>query len=66
MRNARRGLEPVNTVESSCALTLLRPEQHDLDNEERLKSCGTPLPLIEVKIVDTGGNEVPDGATGEF
>ena len=53
-------------TESSGAITLLRPEQHDINNEPRLRACGTPLPLIEVKIVDAEGNELPDGATGEF
>jgi len=53
-------------TESSGAMTLLRPEQHDVHNEARLRSCGTPLPLIEIKIVDADGREVPDGGTGEF
>ena len=53
-------------TESSGALTLLRPEQHDLVNESKLRSCGTPLPLIEVKIVDAAGKVVPDGENGEF
>ena len=53
-------------TESSGAITLLRPEQHDVDNEARLKSCGTPLPLIEIKVVDDNGNEVPQGESGEF
>lgn len=53
-------------TESSGAITLLRPEQHDVNDEARLRSCGTPLPLIEVKIVDPDGNEVPEGSNGEF
>ncbi|MGQ0622620.1 MAG: long-chain-fatty-acid--CoA ligase [Panacagrimonas sp.] len=53
-------------TESSGAITLLRPEQHDLNDEAKLRSCGTPLPLIEIKIVDGEGNEVAPGATGEF
>jgi acyl-CoA synthetase (AMP-forming)/AMP-acid ligase II len=53
-------------TESSGAMTILRPEEHDLVNEERLKSCGRPLPLIDVKIADTMGNELPDGQIGEF
>jgi acyl-CoA synthetase (AMP-forming)/AMP-acid ligase II len=53
-------------TESSGAITLLRPEQHDLNNEARLRSCGTPLPLIEVKIAGADGNELPQGSTGEF
>ena len=53
-------------TESSGAITLLRPEQHVLEDEARLKSCGTPLPLIDVKFVDPLGNEVPDGEVGEL
>lgn len=53
-------------TESSGAITLLRPEQHDVNDEQRLRSCGTPLPLIEVKILDLQGKEVPEGSTGEF
>jgi len=53
-------------TETSGAVTLLRPHEHDFNNEENLKSCGTPLPLIEIKIVDPAGNALPDGETGEF
>ena len=53
-------------TESSGALTLLRPEQHDLDNEDKLKSCGTPLPLIEIKVVGPDQQELPQGSIGEF
>ncbi len=53
-------------TESSGALTLLRPEQHDLHNEAKLRSCGTPLPLIEIRIVGEDGQVVADGMTGEF
>ena len=53
-------------TESSGAITLLRPEQHDVDNEARLKACGSPLPLIEIKVVDADGNELPQGQSGEF
>lgn len=61
-----RFMQFYGATESSGALTLLRPEQHDVNNEARLRSCGTPLPLIEFKVVDSDGNEVPEGATGEF
>jgi acyl-CoA synthetase (AMP-forming)/AMP-acid ligase II len=53
-------------TESSGAATLLRPEQHDLNNEGKLKSCGTPLPLIEIRIVDAAGDEVVQGEIGEM
>ncbi|MNR28114.1 Long-chain-fatty-acid--CoA ligase [compost metagenome] len=53
-------------TESGGAATLLRPEQHDLDNEHSLKSCGTPLPWIEVDIVDHDGKRLPAGEIGEM
>jgi len=53
-------------TESCGALTILRPEQHDLVNDHKLKSCGTPLPLIDLKVVDEVGHELPDGEIGEF
>ena len=53
-------------TESSGAITLLRPEQHVLEDEAKLKACGTPLPLIDVKLMDPNGHEVPDGAVGEL
>lgn len=61
-----RFMQFYGATESSGALTLLRPEQHDVHDEARLRSCGTPLPLIEFRIVDAEGRDVPEGATGEF
>lgn len=53
-------------TETCGAVTLLRPEQHDLGDEPRLKSCGTPVPLVELKVVSAAGDDVPDGEIGEF
>lgn len=53
-------------TESLGAITILRPDQHDLNDEEKLKSCGTPLPLIELRIDDGTGHALPDGEIGEF
>ena len=53
-------------TESSGAITLLRPEQHEVNDEARLRSCGTPLPLIEIKIMDADGKQVAQGEGGEF
>lgn len=53
-------------TETSGAVTLLRPNEHDLENENRLKSCGRPLPLIELRIVDEEGCEVAEGVPGEL
>ncbi len=53
-------------TEASGAFSILRPDEHDLEDEARLQSCGRPLPLIDFKIVDCAGNEVPDGDPGEL
>jgi long-chain acyl-CoA synthetase len=53
-------------TETSGPVSLLRPEEHDLEHEEKLKSCGRPLPLIRLRIVDSEGHDVPDGTPGEL
>ena len=47
-------------------ITLLRPEQHRVDDPDRLKSCGQPMCGVELRIVDPNGCDVPSGATGEI
>lgn len=47
-------------------ICLLRPEQHDPSRPATLTSCGTPMPFVEIRIVDPEGNEVPAGTIGEF
>jgi len=54
------------STESGGAASILRPQEHDLENEQRLQSCGRPLPLIEFKIVDARGAEAAEGAAGEL
>jgi acyl-CoA synthetase (AMP-forming)/AMP-acid ligase II len=53
-------------TEAGGAFSILRPEEHDLDDEGKLQSCGRPLPLIEFRIVDAQGNEQLDGEPGEL
>lgn len=53
-------------TEAGGAFSILRPDEHDLENEAQLQSCGRPLPLIEFRIVDADGNDVPDGEAGEL
>lgn len=53
-------------TESLGAITILRPAQHDLVDDKKLKSCGTPLPLMEIRVTDGQGNALPDGEIGEF
>ncbi|MDX9786128.1 MAG: AMP-binding protein [Desulfobacterales bacterium] len=54
------------TTESGGGITLLRPEEHDLKNEAKLKSCGRPLPFVKIKVMDFNGKEVGFCQPGEF
>ena len=54
------------STEAGGASSILRPDEHDLEDEAKLQSCGRPLPLIEFRIVDADGNEVVDGEPGEL
>jgi acyl-CoA synthetase (AMP-forming)/AMP-acid ligase II len=47
-------------------ITLLRPDQHRLDDPDLLKSCGQPMRGVELRIVDPNGRDVPSGVTGEI
>ena len=53
-------------TESGGAMSILRPEQHDLEDESKLRSCGTPLPLVDFRIAGAQGEELPDGQIGEI
>jgi acyl-CoA synthetase (AMP-forming)/AMP-acid ligase II len=53
-------------TETSAGVTFLLPDDHRVDDAARLKSCGRPLPLIDIKIADPDGNELPHGQVGEF
>ena len=53
-------------TETGGALTLLRPHEHDLENESKLRACGRPMPLVEMRIVDPSGKELGAGEIGEL
>jgi acyl-CoA synthetase (AMP-forming)/AMP-acid ligase II len=61
-----RFMQFYGSTEAGGASSILRPDEHDLEHEEKLKSCGRPLPLIAFKIVDAEGREVPVGEAGEL
>jgi acyl-CoA synthetase (AMP-forming)/AMP-acid ligase II len=54
------------STEAGGASSILRPDEHDLENEAKLQSCGRPLPLVEFKIIDADGNTVPNDEPGEL
>jgi long-chain acyl-CoA synthetase len=53
-------------TETSGAVTVLPAEDHDRSRPELLRSCGRPLPGVELRIVDPEtGEDRPDGDVGE-
>jgi acyl-CoA synthetase (AMP-forming)/AMP-acid ligase II len=50
-------------TESTGTVSMCRPGD---DPETIARSCGAPLPGVEVKVVDDQGVEVPRGAVGEI
>ncbi|GGC78106.1 fatty acid--CoA ligase [Chelatococcus reniformis] len=53
-------------TESTSLATVLKPEEHDLDNLTRLRSVGRAVPGLAVQIVDANGAEVAPGQVGEI
>ena len=53
-------------TETSGSVTLLRPHEHQIEREDKLKACGRPLPLIDLRIVDETGQDVAAGQPGEL
>lgn len=54
--------------QTECAgiTTCLWREQHDVDDEARLMSCGQAMPGARMAILDDGGRELPAGEPGEI
>jgi long-chain acyl-CoA synthetase len=56
-------------TEAAPLLTVLRPQDHELDsdgNNPRLASCGKPVPGVDVRVVKDDGSEIKPGETGEI
>ncbi|MCX4830749.1 AMP-binding protein [Streptomyces sp. NBC_01016] len=47
-------------------ISVLTPDDHDLDRPERMRSAGKVLPGVEVAIRDTDGKDLPVGELGEI
>ncbi|SDC79576.1 fatty acid--CoA ligase [Actinokineospora iranica] len=52
-------------TESGNAAICLPPEDH-VPGSPRMRAAGKPYPGVEVKVVDTAGNPVPNGQVGEI
>ncbi len=53
-------------TETTGTITMLPPEDHDPNGNERMRSAGKPLPGVELKIVDHNGNTLSTGEVGEL
>ena len=53
-------------AEAPMSITLLRRNEHDVNDLVRLSSCGRPSPLVRVALLDDDGHEVADGTPGEI
>lgn len=53
-------------TETCSGVTFLRPDDHRRGDAERLKSCGAPLPLIDIRVAGPDGAELPVGQVGEL
>ncbi|MCD9624839.1 AMP-binding protein [Rhabdothermincola salaria] len=53
-------------AECPMTITVLRKEDHDPSNLDRLASCGRPVPWVHVALLDDDGNEVAPGEPGEI
>ena len=53
-------------TETTGAVTLLPPEDHDPADAHRLLSCGIAQEGVELRIVGTGGHDVATGKVGEI
>jgi fatty-acyl-CoA synthase len=53
-------------TEAPTTVSVLRKDEHDVDDPLRLASCGRPVPWLRVALLDDNGSEVADGTPGEI
>jgi len=53
-------------AECPMTITVLKKNEHDRDNLDRLATCGRPVPWVHVALLDDEGNVVPRGEPGEI
>jgi fatty-acyl-CoA synthase len=53
-------------AEAPMSITLMRKDEHDVNDPRRLASCGRPVPWSQVELLDSKGEPVADGEPGEI
>jgi fatty-acyl-CoA synthase len=53
-------------AESPMTITVLRKDEHDVDDAARLATCGRPVPWMHVRLLDDDLSEVAQGEPGEI
>ena len=53
-------------AEAPMSIAVMRRDEHDVNDMQRLASCGRPTPMVRVALLDDDGNEVPEGTPGEI
>jgi fatty-acyl-CoA synthase len=53
-------------AEGPMTICVLRKDDHDVGDLDRLATCGRPVPWVHVKLLDADGVEVPRGEPGEI
>jgi fatty-acyl-CoA synthase len=71
LREAIKRLGPIfcqfyGQVEAPMTVTVLRREDHDVEDLDRLGSCGRPVPWLDVALLDDDLEPVPIGEPGEI
>jgi acyl-CoA synthetase (AMP-forming)/AMP-acid ligase II len=53
-------------TETTGTIVALPPDDHVPEGSPRMRAAGKPLPWIEVRVVDSQGEELPQGEVGEI
>ena len=61
-----RFIQMYGATETSGTIVYLPPEDHSIDGNARMTGCGIPYPQVELRIVDTDGQDLPSGKVGEI
>lgn len=58
-------IQAYGMTETTGTISMLPPEDHDPEGNQRMRSAGKPLPGVEMRIVGANGEDVPLGEVGE-